>query len=243
MIALATCLSLAGCAAAPQMLPPAPPAPAMGAARLPRWPIYGSAEAAALSEQAYNAMVAYVRAALGKARDARGRLPNERAAGTAPRWPRSVVLAPGSSAGMPILLPCDRQPPAVVLDMDETAVLNLGYEYEDARTGKGYDPKRWDRWERGGANAVAPVPGAVAAFRQLRAMGVTIVVDANRAAANAADTAAALKAAGLGDFVHGETLFLKGDVDGKSGKDGRRLAIAERSLRARARRRSAGRLR
>ena len=221
-------LLLAGCATmrAPEPTPPAPatePAPPPAMAYL-----YGSAEAAALSEQAYNGLTAYVRAALGKARDARGRLPHERPAGTLPRWGASAVLAPGATAATPTALPCGRQPPAVVLDMDETAVLNLGYEYNDARTGQGYDPKRWDRWERTGASAVAAAPGAVAAFRQLRAMGVAMVVNSNRSAANAADTAAALKAAGLGDFVHGETLFLKGDADGKSGKDARRVLIAER---------------
>ncbi|WP_288459924.1 HAD family acid phosphatase [uncultured Sphingomonas sp.] len=190
--------------------------------------LYGSAEAAALSEQAYNGMVAYVRGVLDTARDARGRLPSQRAAGTLPRWPRSVVLAPGATAGMVDMLPCGTLPPAVVLDMDETVVLNLGYEYHDARTGQGYDPKRWDRWEQGGADRVSPLPGAVSAFRALRALGVTMVINTNRSAAHAADTTRALKNAGLGDFVHGETLFLKGDVDGGSGKDGRRQAIAAR---------------
>jgi 5'-nucleotidase (lipoprotein e(P4) family) len=226
--AFAALLLLTGCATAHEA-PPAPPPPAAEAPPPPAMAyLYGSAEAAALSEQAFNGMTAYVRAALGKARDARGRLPNERPAGTLPRWGNSAILAPGATAGMPNALPCGRQPPAVVLDMDETAVLNLGFEYNDAKTGQGYDPMRWGRWERGGVNAVAPVPGAVAAFRQLRAMGVAIVINTNRSAANAADTAAALKAAGLGDFVHGETLFLKGDGDGKSGKDGRRFLIAEK---------------
>lgn len=225
--ALAALLLLGGCATQtpPPLqtaaLPPAgdvvPPAMAY---------LYGSAESAALSEQAYNMLTAYVRATLDKARDARGRLPSQRAEGTAPRWPRSVVLAPGATAASAETLPCGTLPPAVVLDMDETAILNLGYEYNDARTGAPYDGKRWDRWETGGADKVAALPGAVAAFRALRDMGVAVVINSNRSAAHAGDSARALARAGLGTFRHGDTLFLKGDVDGKSGKDARRHAIA-----------------
>lgn len=220
--------ALAGCAA--RSAPPPAPPPPVADDTVPAamaW-LYGSAEAAALSEQAYNGLTAYVRTALDKARDARGRLPNQRRAGTLPRWPGSVVLAPGATAAMPDTLPCGALPPAVVLDMDETAILNLGYEYDEAHEHRGFDAQRWDRWERRGADKVAALPGAVAAFRALRALGVTMVVNTNRSAANAGDTARALAAAGLGDFRHGDTLFLKGDVDGKSGKDGRRAAIAAR---------------
>ncbi|MEH3036873.1 MAG: acid phosphatase [Sphingomonas adhaesiva] len=226
---MAALLLLTGCATN------AVPAPEPVAARIPTDTVppamaylYGSAEAAALSEQAYNALTGYVRATLDKARDARGRLPHQRAEGTSPRWPRSAVLAPGATAATAETLRCGVLPPAVVLDMDETAVLNLGYEYNDARTGAVYDGKRWERWETGGADRVVAVPGAVAAFRALRAMGVTVVINTNRSAAHAADTARALADAGLGEFRHGETLFLKGDVDGRSGKDGRRQAIAAR---------------
>ena len=190
--------------------------------------LYGSAEAAALSEQAYNGMVGYVRGVLDRARDKRGRLPSQRRAGTMPRWPVSMVLAPGATAASAETVPCGALPPAIMLDMDETAVLNLGYEYEEARTARGFDAERWSRWEKGGTDRIAPVPGAVAAFRTLRAMGVTMVINTNRSAANARDTERALKIAGLGEFRHGETLFLKGDVDDRPGKDGRRLAIAQR---------------
>lgn len=226
---------LAGCAT--RVFPPARPAPpaavALAEAQKPGDVVppgiaylYGSAEAAALSEQAYNGMVRYVRDVLDQARDRRGRLPSQRKAGTLPRWPGSAVLAPGATAAMADTVPCGALPPAVVLDMDETAVLNLGYEYDDGQHARGFDQKRWERWERTGATKVTAVPGAVAAFRTLRAMGVTIIINTNRSAANADQTAQALANAGLGDFRHGDTLFLKGDVDGKSGKDGRRAAIA-----------------
>ena len=42
-------------------------------------------------------------------------------------------------------------------------------------------------------------------------MGVTVVFNSNRSAANAAQTQAAIDAAGLGPARHGDTLFLAGD--------------------------------
>jgi 5'-nucleotidase (lipoprotein e(P4) family) len=177
--------------------------------------LYGSGEAAALSEQAYTVLTDHVRMFMAS-----------RKAKPGPR--QSVVLAPGTTLERMDMLPCGEKPVAAVFDMDETAVLNLGYEYDDARQGKGYDPARWARWEQTGAAKVVAVPGAERAFDELRAMGVTVIVNTNRTAASADATAQALANAGLGRFTHGDTLFLKGDVDGKSGKDGRRAAIAAR---------------
>jgi 5'-nucleotidase (lipoprotein e(P4) family) len=232
-VPLALAAALCGCAAQRQVLLGRPSAPPV-ATDAPAPPIvppamawlYGSGEAAALSEQAYNGMVRYVGDVLDAARDRRGRLPSQRRAGTLPRWPASAVLAPGATAATAETLPCGTLPPAVVLDMDETTVLNLGYEYDDGQHGREFDQKRWERWEQGGADKVVAVPGAVAAFRALRGMGVTMVVNTNRSAGSAGATARALANAGLGAFRHGDTLFLKGDVDGRSGKDGRRAAIA-----------------
>ena len=56
-------------------------------------------------------------------------------------------------------VPCGRRPLAVVLDIDETALLNLGYEYDDAtHPGRPYDQQRWnalgaDRRRRGRAGS------------------------------------------------------------------------------------------
>jgi 5'-nucleotidase (lipoprotein e(P4) family) len=174
--------------------------------------LFGSGEAAALSEQAYNALVDHVRLSLEPRRGAR----------------RSAVLAPGATLDRPVTIPCGNRKPAAVFDMDETAVLNLGYEYDQARTGARSDAARWLRWERSGADKVAAVPGAARAFAALRRMGVTVIVNTNRDADAAAETEHALAIAGLGAFRHGETLFLHGDADGKPGKDGRRAEIARR---------------
>lgn len=172
--------------------------------------LYGSGEAAALSMQAYAALLDHVRAVV------------------AHRPVDSVVLAKGSDLGSPAYIPCGDKPLAAVFDVDETVMLNLGFEYHVAKGGKGYDAAAWDRWEKTGARYNVAVPGAVSALNALRAMGVTVVFNTNRSAGNAAGTVAALKASGLGDAVHGTTLFLQGDDDMKGRKDGRRWMIADR---------------
>jgi len=173
--------------------------------------LYGSGEGAAATVQAYRAFRAYVLAA------ARHR----------PRY--SVVLARESTLAAPRFVPCGRRPPAVVLDVDETALQNLGFEYDDAsHAGRPYDQERWNRWERTGSGAVAATPGAVAALAAIRAARVTVIFNSNRLAAHAAENVAALARAGLGPARHGETLWLQGDVAPGSAKDPRRAAIAER---------------
>lgn len=172
--------------------------------------LYASGEAAALSVQAFAALTSHA-AAMVKARPA-----------------QSVVLSPDAALDRPAFVPCADKPFAAVFDVDETVLLNIGYEYHEARSGKGYELAAWDKWEKTGYGAVDAVPGARDALTSLRAMGVTVIFNTNRAAANAEGTARAIRAAGLGDAVHGQTLFLKGDDAGGSGKDGRRATISAR---------------
>ena len=166
--------------------------------------LYASGEAAAACIQAWNLLVGYVRAQ---------------------RTPVSVVLAPGATLAAPSWTACGGKPKAAVFDVDETVLLNLGFEY-DASSGRAWSEPRWQAWERTGIKQVAPVPGARAALGALRAMGVTVVFNSNRAAANAAQTQAAIEGAGLGPARHGDTLFLAGDDAMGSKKDGRRATIA-----------------
>ncbi|RKE49786.1 5'-nucleotidase (lipoprotein e(P4) family) [Sphingomonas sp. PP-CC-3G-468] len=168
--------------------------------------LYASGEAAAVSVQAWNTLVGYVRTQ---------------------RTPTSVVLAQGASLAAPTWTTCGTKPKAAVFDVDETVLLNLGFEY-DASSGQPWSDPRWQDWERTGVKQVAPVPGAPAALAQLRAMGVTVIFNTNRSAANAAQTEATIEAAGLGPARHGETLFLAGDDALGSKKDGRRATIAAR---------------
>jgi 5'-nucleotidase (lipoprotein e(P4) family) len=138
----------------------------------------------------------------------------------------SVVLAEGATLADPKYVPCGDKPMAAVFDVDETVLLNLGFEYDAALHPGPYDPKTWDAWEKTGADKVAPTPGAAKALAVLRQIGVTVIFNTNRTAANAAETQKAIEGAGLGPAVHGETLYLQGDAPGGSHKDARRAMIA-----------------
>ncbi len=172
--------------------------------------LYGSGEAAAPSAQAFNALIDHA------------------AARVRSRPADSVVLAPGATLDAPRFVPCADKPLAVIFDVDETLLLNLGFEYHDARTGRGYDAAAWDAWEKTGAGAVSAVPGAADAVRDLRGMGVAVIFNTNRSAANAEAAVQAIEAAGLGEALHGVTLYMQGDDAMGSRKDGRRAAIAAR---------------
>lgn len=172
--------------------------------------MYGSGESGASSIQAYHAFRDHV-LAVARARPA-----------------ESVVLAEGATLETPAFRPCGDRPLAVVLDVDETAIQNLGYEYDEAVRGRTYDEGIWARWEQTGANAVLPMPGAVTALRAVREAGVTVIFNSNRVSAYAAQTIAAIEGAGLGPARHRETLWLKGDIGAGSAKDPRRAAISER---------------
>lgn len=179
-----------------------------------RW-LYGSGEAAGASIQAFRMLADY---AVARAKEAPS---------------ASVMLGlPGAAGGFGTVS-CrnpdgTRKPLAVVFDADETVILNSGFEYWQAGNGNAYDAKVWERWEEQGAALTVPVPGAVTGLRRLREAGITPVFNTNRATATAAGTVAALAKAGLGDAVHGETLFLRGDDATGSAKDGRRAMIAAR---------------
>ena len=184
--------------------PPQPPRPPSGM----QW-MYGSGEGAASSLQTFRAFTDYVLAA-------RRRRPVD-----------GVVLTGGDlTAGR--YDPCGKKPIAVILDVDETALQNLGYEYALAVRGKTSDRELIDRWQHHPQTAAAAMPGAVEALARLRAAGITVVLNSNRDNVDAAGTAATIERAGLGKVAPGETLLLRGDVDGKSGKDGRRSFVAAR---------------
>lgn len=207
-LALIASAALAGCTTVgPEIPAPSASAPAVPPAM--QW-LYGSGEGAAASLQAYRAFRDHVLAA-ARSRPEHG-----------------VVLSAQSSLASPTFRPCGDRPLAVMLDVDETLIQNLGYEYDEAALGRSYDAAIWDRWEQTGADLVEPMPGAVETLRAVRAAGITVIFNSNRLAANAAATEAAITGAGLGPARHGETLFLKNDFEGGSAKDSRRAHVAER---------------
>jgi 5'-nucleotidase (lipoprotein e(P4) family) len=194
--------------------PTTPPPPPPGSVPPGMQYLYGSGEASAVSIQAYLALADFL---------------VSRGGDFAVGHPvSSVVLAPDATLEAPKFLKCGpKQRPAVVLDIDETALMNLGYEADDSQRSGAYDQKRWDRWEASGVTAVDPVPGALETLRAARASGIEVVFNSNRASANASATIDALTLAGLGPVVHYQNLWLKGDdATGGSGKDARRWEIS-----------------
>ena len=211
---VAITLSLMGCAATPQATTPPPP-PVATPAEAAKPPValqylYGSAEAA-IAVRATNARIAEYGLARIKQR------PTD-----------SVILATGATMDAPRFEPCATKPFAAVFDADETLIWNLGPMRYFAEKGSSYDPKIWDQWEKTGAGKAVAMPGTVEMLARLRAAGITVVANTNRSAANAKGSEDTLRAAGLGDFKHGETLFLMGDDANGSSKDGRRATIASR---------------
>ena len=179
-----------------------------------RW-LYGSGEAAAASIQTWRQIADH---AIAVARR--------------PGIPQSVPQGLPDAAGGIGTPSCETddggiKPLAAVFDVDETVLLNTGYEYWQALSGKPFDPAEWAQWSEQGAGIAQPVPGAVTGLRRLRDAGITVIFNTNRNTQNAAGTVAALEAAGAGPAVHLETLFLRGDDAMGGRKDGRRARIAQ----------------
>jgi 5'-nucleotidase (lipoprotein e(P4) family) len=171
--------------------------------------LLGSAEARIIMVQTWNDIAAYVEATAAKRPNA------------------SVILAPGATAAAPEFLACGDKPLAAVFDADETLIWNTGSTGAFRRMDIEYTPEIWADWERTGAGKAVAIPGALDALQRIRAAGVEVIVNTNREAVNVKGNIATLRMAGIGDFVHGSTLFLKGDTPGGSAKDGRRYAISE----------------
>lgn len=210
---LAAALLLAGCANAPAQVATAPAPPPVAPAEAAKPPValqylYGSPEAA-VAVRAVNTRIADYGVWRIKQR------PQD-----------SVVLAAGASIDAPRFEPCGNKPFAAVFDADETLIWNLGPMRYFAEKGTAFDPKIWDQWEKTGAGKAKAMPGSVEMVSKLRAAGITVIANTNRSAVNAKGSEDTLRAAGLGEFKHGETLFLMGDDAGGSSKDLRRAAIA-----------------
>lgn len=215
-----TALLLAGCAtnetSEVASTPVAVAAPTGGEQPAPdtmRW-LYGSGESAGASIQAWRQIADYAVAV------SRQRKP-----------PQSIPLGlPNVDGGIgkPSCVAADgtMKPFAAVFDVDETVILNRGYEYWQAYSGKPFVPEEWEQWANGGAEIAAPVPGAVTGLRRLREAGIAVIFNTNRNSDTAAGTAAAIEAAGAGPAVHLENLFLRGDDAMGGRKDGRRATIA-----------------
>jgi 5'-nucleotidase (lipoprotein e(P4) family) len=114
------------------------------------------------------------------------------------------------------------QPPAIIVDADETVLDNTPYEARAIRAGTTYDKKMWKEWTAEGA---APaMPGATEFLQYAESRGVTVFYVTNRDEDERAGTRANLERLGLplrGDI---ETLLLR---TGTSDKSPRRREVAK----------------
>ncbi|APG63504.1 acid phosphatase [Sphingorhabdus lutea] len=172
--------------------------------------LYGSAEASIILRQSWANVADFV---VGAARDENA---------------KSVIAEKWEDAASPHFENCGNKPKAAVFDADETLIWNVGSMRYFAENAMEFDPVIWDEWERTGAGKAVAIPGAIDALSKIRGAGIAIIVNTNRSNKNVKGTVDTLKAAGIGEYFHGENLFLRGDTPGGSDKDGRREIIAQK---------------
>jgi 5'-nucleotidase (lipoprotein e(P4) family) len=100
------------------------------------------------------------------------------------------------------------QPPAVVLDLDETALDNSPFETRMIRQGKTYDSKAWDQWTS--ESAATAVPGAAEFLAYARSRGVTPFYVTNRDLEEEAGTRRNLERLGFPLDPAVDTLLVQG---------------------------------
>lgn len=117
------------------------------------------------------------------------------------------------------------QPPAVILDVDETSLDNTPFQARVIRAGMTYNKKMWVEWVN--ESAAPPVPGAKEFLEYARSRGVTPFYITNRDSPEEAEgTRLNLERAGFPIDARGETLLLRGENGWQSDKSARRAHVA-----------------
>jgi acid phosphatase len=119
-------------------------------------------------------------------------------------------------------------PPAVVLDLDETAFDNSVFEARSIRKGKTFDQDEWNRWV--GESAAAAVPGAAEFLAYAVSKGVTPFYITNRDFdPEGPGTQKNVEQLGFPMSTTDDTLLLRGErPEWKSDKTSRREHVAQR---------------
>lgn len=117
-------------------------------------------------------------------------------------------------------------PPAVVLDLDETAMDNSAYQTGLVTTGTDFSPKTWDAWVK--AEKATAVPGAVEFTQYAESKGVKVFYVTNRSADQEEPTRRNAQALGFPMGGNVDTFLMsKEKPDWGSAKSTRRAAIAK----------------
>nr|WP_255635555.1 HAD family acid phosphatase [Azospirillum sp. 412522] len=117
-------------------------------------------------------------------------------------------------------------PPAVVLDLDETAMDNSAYQAGLVTTGTDFAPKTWDAWVK--AEKATAVPGAVEFTQYAESKGVKVFYVTNRSADQEEPTRRNAQALGFPMGGNVDTFLMsKEKPDWGSAKSTRRAYIAK----------------
>jgi 5'-nucleotidase (lipoprotein e(P4) family) len=100
-------------------------------------------------------------------------------------------------------------PPAVILDLDETAIDNSPYEAGLAVSGSDFDSKSWDAWTR--AEQAKAIPGAVEFTAYAAAKGVKVFYVSNRNAEQKEATRRNMQALGFPMGGNVDTFLMQKD--------------------------------
>jgi 5'-nucleotidase (lipoprotein e(P4) family) len=121
-------------------------------------------------------------------------------------------------------------PPAVVLDLDETAIDNSPYEAGLALSGGDFDSKSWDAWTR--AEQAKAIPGAVEFTTYAAAKGVKVFYVSNRNAEQKEATKHNMQALGFPMGGNVDTFLMQKDRPEWAGSaKGARIAYIARDYR------------
>lgn len=121
-------------------------------------------------------------------------------------------------------------PPAVVLDLDETALDNSAYEAGLVVGHADYDPKTWDRWVK--SEQAKAIPGAVEFTNYAAAKGVKVFYVTNRSADQKEATKHNLQALGFPMGGNVDTFLMKKDrLEWASNAKGARFASIAQNYR------------
>jgi acid phosphatase len=117
------------------------------------------------------------------------------------------------------------QPPAVILDLDETTLDNTGFEARVIRKGLTYDSAMWKQWTSEGI--ATPIPGAAEFLAYAKSRGVTPFYITNRDIDEEPGTLRNLQTLGFPLDPKNDTLLMQGKREWATGdKAPRRAHVA-----------------
>lgn len=116
------------------------------------------------------------------------------------------------------------QPPAIIVDADETVLDNTAFEARVIQAGITYDETMWKRWTAEGA--ATAIPGAAELLAYAKSRGVTVFYVTNRDEDERAGTLANLRRLGYPIDDTGANLLLRENKN--SDKSPRRKSVADR---------------